>query len=371
MKTITTLLLLLAGIQSVEASHLLGGYIQVKPASGSLLTYDITIGLYLDNVYGTAAASQQNSVTVCFGDGVTGVANRQSQLLVLNKTTSLNMYKVTHTYTGAGTYAIRVGITNRTQVLNIDQASFQLFVLNTTISTNTTAANQTPMPGVPESGFHIGINQRVTLSLKATDAEGDSLVYGLARPITAKATDVCERLALSSYQFPNDITHQGTFKLNNRPGELVWDAPVKPGLYSAALTIDEYRNGILISQTTQEIPLFVDDLPGTPTTMPAYEPAIEGAIVTGIIYSGDPDMSLTTFPNPVDDGLQVIIQSSNPTTATIQLLDVNGRKLHELAFTKPARTHEQFISMDSLSAGVYLLRANVGDRVLVRKIVKR
>lgn len=371
MKTVPLLCLLLLSVQMAQATHLIGGYIQAKRVGGSFLTYEITVALYMDGVRGTVASTQASSVSLCFGDGATGLIARQNQVDVLNKAVSLSTYRTVHTYSGPGTYALTVSIANRTNVLTIPNADNQLFTLRTTISANATASNQTPTPGFPENGFHVGINQRMTLALKATDADGDSLVYGLAKPLTSQATDLCNRQTILSYQFPNDVTRQGTFKLNNRTGDLVWDAPTKLGWYSVAIAIDEYRNGSLISQTTQEIMLFVEDLPGTPVIVPPYEPAMEGAVVTATTSYADADINLTTFPSPVDDRLQVLIQTSNPTTATVQLLDVNGRKLHELTLSRPARRHEPVISMGSLVPGVYLIRADVGGRSLLRRVVKR
>ena len=116
------------------------------------------------------------------------------------------------------------------------------------------------------------------------------------------------------------------------------------------------------------------DLPSTPTTLPAYVPAIvgiTGLLVTALEAYRDTDFELIVFPTPVDDRLQVVIQTSNPTTATLQLLDSNGRLLHRLAFDRAARQHDQFISMGSLTPGVYLIRADIGGRSLVRKVVKR
>ena len=374
MKTFTLLCLMLVSIQAAQASHLLGGYIQAKPVAGSAQTYQITVALYLDPIYGNVAVTNTTSVSICFGDGTSGIANRQSQVLVLSKTVSLNVYQTTHTYSsGVSTPTLTVSIPNRTNALNIKDANSLPLTLSTTISTNLVAANQTPTPGFPEAGFHINLNQKAILPLKATDADGDSLVYGLAKPLTSAASDLCLQRVIPSYQFPNDVTQQGTFKLNNRTGDLTWDAPTREGLYSVAITVGEYRNGVLISQTLQEIPLFVEDRPGTPGTIPPYEPAIEGAIglVTAITTYADADVALTAFPNPVNDRLQVIIQTSNSTVATIQLVDVNGRKLHESDFKKLARKHEQVIDMDKLAPGVYLLRAKVGERSLVQKIVKQ
>jgi hypothetical protein len=370
MKTITLLILVVFSSVAAQATHLIGGYVQAKSAAGSALTYEITAALYMNEI--SAAVDQAVSVSICFGDGTSAVASRQSRTFGTNRAFSLNIYRITHTYAGPGTYALTVSMANRTGVNNIANAVSIPLTLGTTISVNSATANQTPTPDFPNTGFLIGLNQKATISLKATDADGDSLVYGLARALTGPANEGCGRQVVANYQFPNDVTRQGTFKLANRTGELVWNAPTKEGAYSIVMTIDEYRNGLFISQTTQEITLTVADMPGTPGSIPAYEPAIEGtsSIITATTPFIDSDLTLTAFPNPVDDRLQVVIQSSNPATATIQLWDVAGRQLHKLNFTKPARQHEQMISMGSLTPGVYLIRAEVNGRVLQQKVVK-
>ena len=372
MKMLLFLFLTLFSIQIATATHLKGGFIQAKAVSGSALTYEVTLTLYLDEIRGSTAASQADSYVICFGDGTSATAYRTSRLLIADKSMSINSYRINHTYAGPGTYTLTSSIANRTTVQNITNADGMLFTLSTTFSTNTTGLNQTPTPGFPPSGFYLSVNRRTLLLLKAVDSEGDSLVYSLARPLTSTSSESCTRQVVSSYQFPNDLTRQGTFKLGNRNGDLVWESPTQSGSYSIAINISEYRNGLLISQTTQEIVLVVTDLPGTPGPISPYEPAIEGsAVVTGITPYSDSDVVLSVFPGPVDDRLQVVIQSSNPVTATVILTDLNGRKLHELAFSKAARQHEQLISIDSLTPGIYLLRADVRGISLVRKIVKR
>ncbi len=372
MKTLLFLLLTLLSIQVAKATHLRGGHIQTKSVSGSALTYEVTLTLYMDEIRGNAPANQSDSYIICFGDGTSATASRQSRALSGDKSMSINSYRIVHTYAGPGTYTLTSSIANRTTVQNITNADGLLFTLSTTFSTNTTGLNQTPTPGFPPTGFIASVNRRALLLLKAVDSEGDSLAYNLARPLTSTSSESCTRQVVSSYQFPNDLTRQGTFKLDNRTGNLVWDAPIQSGNYSIAINISEYRNGLLISQTTQEIVLLVTDSPGTPGPIPSYEPAIESAaVVTGTTSYSDSDVVLSVFPSPVDDRLQVVIQSSTPTTAIVQLTDINGRKLHELAFRKAARQHEQLISMDSLTPGIYLLRADVRGISLVRKIVKR
>ncbi len=372
MKIVTLLCLTLLSLQA-NASHLRGGFIQARSISTTASTYEITVTVYYDEVQGTAAANEASTLTVCFGDGSTQAVSRQARRLLSDRTTSVNVYRTTHTYAGPGIYTLTTAVPNRTLAQNIPNAGSQLFTVSTTLSTNS-ATNQTPEPSIPASGFRVGINQRAVLSLAAPDTDGDSVVYTLARPQTTPNPSGCSQQPVDAYQFPNDLTRQGTFKLNARTGELVWDAPTQQGYYSVAITINEYRRGNLISQTTHELPLIVEDRPGTPGVVPPYEPARvdnAGSIVTALPNELDADMQLTVFPNPVDDRLQVVIQTSNPATATVQLLDASGRSLHEQRFGRTARRHEQIISLSSLSPGLYVVSANVGGRVLVRKVLKR
>ncbi|GAB4038786.1 T9SS type A sorting domain-containing protein [Spirosoma gilvum] len=378
MKTFLLICSALVSTQVVQATHLLGGYIQAKSVAGSALTYEVTLVLYMNT--STAATSQTTSSLICFGDGSSATATRVSQQAVtlsspgLYSGVTISQYRIIHTYAGPGTYTLATSIANRTPSKNILNSDTQQepLTLTTTFST-VSASNQTPTLSIPATGFEVALAQKAVLSLKATDADGDSLVYELAKASTSNANDACNYHFLSTYQFPNDLTHQGTYKLNSRTGEFVWDAPVQQGYYSIVYTVNEYRNGVLISQTTQEIPLVVEDRPGTPTPIPSYEPAIlgNGSVVTGTTPYADPDILFVTFPNPVDGPMQVVIRTSNPTTATIQLTDVNGRKVHELTFSKASRQHEQVIGMDSLTPGVYMIRADVNGRSLLRKIVKR
>lgn len=370
MKTFIALCLMLVSIQVAQGSHLLGGYIRAVPISGTALRYQVTAVLYMNEITGKAAAEQAESIQLCFGDGSTGIATRASRIITNDKTTSISSYSIIHTYTGPSTYQIIASVSNRTIVKNIANADNLFFTLRTTFSTT---ANQTPTPDF-SLNFRTGANQRATFSLKATDADGDSLIYGLARALTSTTQTSCDAKPVTTYQFPNDQTRRGTFKINSRTGELVWDAPTELGYYSVAITIDEYRRGIFISQTVHEIMLLVEDRPGVPAIVPTYEPAIEGAfagIITATTEYEDANFRLVTFPNPVDDRLQVVIQTSNPATATLQLLNSNGQKIHELTFHRMARQHEQVISMSSLTPGVYVLRADVGGRTLTRKVLKR
>lgn len=360
-----SLCLLLAGLQAT-ASHLRGGYIQVK--SVSALSYEINIYVFADEVNGASASASAGLVSICFGDGSTQEVIRISRVLSANRATSISTYRVVHTYAGPGTYTLTSSIVNRTGVLNIERATDLPMTLTTVFTTGTI---KTPTLTIPDIGFTATLNQRFVLPFSSSDFTGDNLRYSLARPLTSPATNGCTATTTPSYQYPNDVTKQGTFKLDNRTGILTWDAPTKQGYYSAAISVNEYRDGTLISQTQFEILVTVIDAPGTPGVIPPYEPATEVGLVTALPDYRDEPVTLATFPNPVEDRLQVVVQSSSPSPARIRLLGANGQILHELSFIKPARQHEQVISMTGVSPGIYFLQANVGGQALVRKVVKK
>lgn len=368
MKTVTLLLCLLLLVGRVHASHLRGGYVQARSISTTALTYEVTVIIYSES---GAASTGESSLTLCFGDGSTQEVFRQTQQIIPGGSLSVNTYRVTHTYAGPGTYTLTTALANRTTARNITGSTDQgPLVLTTTFLTGN-GTNQTPTLLFPATGFQVATNQRLVFPLKTTDSEGDSLAYSLTRPLSNATNSACTSRPVATFQYPNDLTRRGIFTVDNRTGNLTWDAPVEQGYYSVAITVGEYRSGILISQTQIEVSLVVVDQPGTPGVIPPYEPARESKLVTALTDYRDEDVTLTVFPNPVEDRLQVVVQTGNPTTARTQLLDGNGRILHDMTVGRLARRHEQVISMGSLTPGLYMLRAEIGGRTLVRKVVKK
>ena len=171
--------LLLFSFQIAQATHLIGGFIQAKPVSAS--AYEVTVVLYMNEGSGATATELASNIPICFGDGTNSLITRQSRVLSVDKTFSVNTYRINHTYAGPGVYTLTSAISNWTPGNNIPNASGQLFTLRTTFTINTTVLNQTPIPTFPLTGFLVKINQKATLLVNATDTEGDSLVYGLTK----------------------------------------------------------------------------------------------------------------------------------------------------------------------------------------------
>ena len=151
------LISLLLTASGLSATHLRGGYIQVRSITG--LTYEINVYIFNDQINGSAAAAAATSTLVCFGDGTTADVVRLSQVFSPNKITSTSTYRTTHTYAGPGTYTVSTSQGNRTGVLNIPNAGNFLMTLKTTFITGNV---QTPTLSIPETGFTAPLNQQYT-----------------------------------------------------------------------------------------------------------------------------------------------------------------------------------------------------------------
>lgn len=366
-------LLALLGLMAAPAwaTHLLGGQIQVRNVSGN--TYEITIVVFGDESLGSGATSVMNSIPVCLGDGSTQEAERKARAFTADRTVSINTYRFNYTYNAPGSYRITTSITNRTSATNLPQVADTPFTLSTTVQASGNFRNSTPIFDPTSSSFiSLGTNQRAILNFRSADAEGDSVVYILARPLTTPTSAPCNAPnPLAQYQYPNAVSQRGTYKLNGRTGELVWDAPTTPGQYSAAIQIWEYRNGVQISESSVETILKVVDKAGTPSTIPAYEPASEVGIVLATDPEADNGLMLTVSPNPVQNQFVASLRSNKPTAVRLQLLDVAGRIVAEKTLTRPTVDHENTFTTESLPSGMYVLKADADGRILSRKIFKQ
>ncbi|GAA4408002.1 hypothetical protein GCM10023187_29290 [Nibrella viscosa] len=360
----------------VSATHLLGGYIQVKKTASATLEYEYNVFLFLNAVDGSGAAQQQETVLLCFGDGTTGQATRvRQQPLEQNRAIALHTYRVTHTYAGSGTYTVSSTVSNRTVVQNAGNVSNVSFFISTTFTAG--VPNSTPIIDIPANGFVAAANQRTTFTLRGVDADGDSLVYKLASPLTSaasQASNACGQtvLLLAPFQFPNDVAQRGIFRLNNRTGDLVWDAPVQVGRFTFGMSIDEWRNGLKIGTTLYEMAITVEDRNVQPGTLPTYEPAFSGPVITGLAsgYMNE-DIQISVYPNPTHDRVQVRVSSREALAVTLQLMNSKGGIVGECHIANPQAEQLSEFGMAALPTGLYLLRTEVSGRSYTQKIVKR
>ena len=279
-----------------------------------------------------------------------------------------------YTYAGPVTYTIQATAFNRSGATNLGTGE-SVFLVKTTFSAIPyLGRNSTPMLALPPSGLQLAANQRVLLNMAATDPENDSLAYVLSAPITSvdsQTANLCNAaIPVSLYRFPNDVNYIGTYRMNAKTGLLTWDSPTEQGRYIIALTVSEWRNGVNISETKQELTLTVVDKGGTPVTPPPYEPAIAG-FLTAVDDSAPDELQPTVSPNPSSSGLvQVSLQNRLGAPAIFSVLDNQGRVHQRIEKNQPLDQQHFRIDLSSHPAGLYLIRAESGGRQVMQKVVR-
>jgi len=213
--------------------------------------------------------------------------------------------------------------------------------------------------------------QPITFNLSATDAEGDSLVYGLCNPLSgggpvltapgvwactgAVPTPPCAPpfdpvlFAAPTYSFDKPFAAD-SLTLNPFTGQLRF-TPTMLGLFSYAVCVEEYRNGKLLSRVQHE--LFMVPLDGI---SPAAEPPSSGI------------GQLRLSPNPTSSMLDLNLHDFVGQHVEIRISDAVGRVVF---FQKKQAEPSERFSVGELVAGVYTLQVRAEGRVAQGQFVRQ
>jgi len=251
--------LLFFAYSTAWATHLRAGEITARRISSTALTYRVTLTTYTDQINGVQANESQNTVFFYFGlssnQNISYEVNRTRRVLV-NNSTMLNVYDTVFTFPAAGRYTISCGIPNRNaNTINLPQPSDQIsFFVETTLFINAAIGlNSTPvLLNVPIDSAAVG--SRFIHNPGAFDVDGDSLAYRLTIP--KRDLNIASGVGqfISGYLDPATLgtspilneagTGPATFRINPRTGDLIWDAPRRPGQYNVAFIVEEWRKGL-------------------------------------------------------------------------------------------------------------------------------
>lgn len=362
--------LLFVCAKTTYGTHLLGGEIQAKNISG--LTYEITGVLYLDIQNGTPAANAQTEIILCLGDGTQMKAIRMSSEdlpgLLVNRST----YRVRYTYPAPGNYTIATKLNHYTNsIVNLGPVPTQGLQMVIQTILNTSVPNTTAPAPIPT--FTTGLRQVFSLPLATTDPDGDSLAYRIVK-VLAAGQECAPNFPSNGYIFPNEVTRQGTFRLDRPAAKLVWNAPAQIGLYAYAYVTEEWRKGIKIAESWRTNGLFVTDQNSSTNPVPPFEPVrvdFEG-IITALPpqeFLSSP-MNMVVYPVPSNDYITVEVSIRKPSAFVIELVDLQGRVLQQKDFKTPAVQHAGEFSVGTLPKGMYLIRARSDEATLTRKLVR-
>ncbi len=294
-KYIFAFILMIISVAPLLATHLKGGEITVKRISDKSLTYEFTLTTYTEN---NPANDQQEDVNFCFGDG-SGIfkAKRCCGTPVnLGNGTLKNIYKIEYTYPAPSlVYRVSVAIPNRNDgVRNISRSVDVPFYVETSFSINSgLGLNSTPLLLNPAVDLTAIVGQKFIHNANAVDAEGDSLAYRLSVSKTGES-ETCNSasrgISAPNFRQPNEVsTIKSTFDIDPLTGDLVWDTPQELGLYNCAFIVEEWRNGVKISETVRDMQIEVKDADNKAPklTVPADVCVLAGSNIVQTITAED------------------------------------------------------------------------------------
>jgi len=364
MKKLFTLAFLFSLLQSAYATHLIGGEIQVSRVSSQSLTYQFKVIIFMDDKDGALASEGQNQVTICVGEGGKTITATRATRIKVGPSISLNTYIASFIYAAPGTYTVSIALENRSAGLsNLNTGNISLY-FQTTFATN--IINTTPTLNSP-IGTQIAYSKQLYKdNVNAVDAEGDSLVYRLGASKQGQP-NTCIGKNIPNYRYPNEVTRQGVFKIEAQTGELTWNAPIQVGSYAYTVIVEEWRGGVLISETQREVTLEVTDRGGDPVTIPPFEYPGSNGLITSI----EPESKefLQIFPSPARNRVKVSYSTTKPVKVLFQLVDVKGKIVDEYQETERYLTHTHDFNVGNLPQGVYLIRT-IADKTVTGKFIK-
>lgn len=365
MKSVYSIIfLILSSAPFCLATHYKGGEIQASQVSGQ--TYNIRVRIYLD--IQNAATTAQQSVLVCFGDGSTKEFPRANTTNVGSGVAAVD-FDGTHTYSSSGIFQISATISNRSSgYLNYPNSSLSDGFLWTVIDTH--VSNTTPI--LPYLLFEGGVRQVFSVDLKPTTPDADSISVQVKRLSKASPGSCGVRMIDHDYMFPNEVSSSGIFKVDPALKQLIWKAPEIVGGYMFAMVVNEWRDGVKISETYREGSINIVDKPGQTVVIPPYESSEYGNPITAVPGKGSVEisMSIHAYPVPTNDFVNVKALSNKRAIIRLQLIDLNGRIIREATSKSPEISLQEQFDMRNLASGVYLIRADNSIDVVSQKVVR-
>jgi gliding motility-associated-like protein len=256
------------------------------------LRFRVTITTYTK---ASSIQADRDSLELFWGDGNSQWLQRNNgpsnQGEVLGNDIKKNTYVGVHTYSGLGTYTLSMTDPNRNGgILNVnppysDQVPFHIETQLKILDSFFGGYNTSPILSNPP--IDEGCKDQVFKhNAGAFDLEGDSIAYRLTIPLQGPNTPV------SNYSFPNTVTAgNNTLFIDPITGTITWNKPVLAGEYNLAFIIEEYRNGVLISETIRDMQITIENCNNRP---PVIDPLDEFCVVAGdtirfIVRATDPD----------------------------------------------------------------------------------
>jgi gliding motility-associated-like protein len=280
MKRIFNILIFLLMCSVGHATHNRAGQILYKYVSG--YTYEFT---HIKFYYTPSPAwKERTTLPVLWGDNSTSnIPRMDAETETLPDNYTKCVYRMQHTFPGPGIYSIVMSDPNRNfGVQNIPNSDNVVFSVTTVfrIDPNIGHNNTPELLTYPIDKAALG--QRFVHNPSAYDIDGDSLSYELT---------FCTRergVAIETYTYPEASEE---LYVDAVSGDLVWNAPVKTGMYNVAMKISEWRKGVKIGSMTRDMQIEVIDSKNRPPVLPELKDTcvVAGALLSIPVHTADPD----------------------------------------------------------------------------------
>lgn len=281
-------------LQSVRATHIVGGALELTVKESRTYTYTLALNLYFDAVNGLAGARDANVSVVIFSKRTGQPVS--THILPLTSTTrvpytnpvcvseklvtdllryQLDIRLPLADYNDAfGYYAVWERCCRNNVIVNIvsPEAAGNSFYLEfpAVTANNRQFINNSPVFDIPKGDFAC-VNEPFLLNFNAQDADNDELRYSLVTPYTSFSTRDNPRPLASSGPYPpinwipgislaNVIPGPQPLRVNPVTGQLRVTAG-RTGLFVFSVLCEEFRDGVKIGGVRQDFQLLVVDCP--------------------------------------------------------------------------------------------------------------
>lgn len=243
------LLLMLLSTKMLFATHDRAGEITSRYLGNN--TFEFVLVLYTEYKPGGGGVVN-NDATLVFSDNTSEKADYDKiPAPIIRNNVERRTYHFTHTFPGPGFYTVSYQNENRNaDILNINGGNSVLlpFYVEAQVSFGgLDGKNTSPRLLLDPVDFGF-VNQVFLHNPNAFDEDGDSLSFKL---VPCKQDIGVE---VPNYSLP---AASKSFTINERTGEIKWDAPPRVGLYNIAIRIEEYRNGRLIGYLIRDMQIIV------------------------------------------------------------------------------------------------------------------
>lgn len=230
---------------------------ETNRACATIITYTETAQTEVD----------RDSLLISWGDNTPLEIIRRTAEIPLGNGLQRNEYTLCHRFPGAGSYFIAFQDQNRVpDVLNINGGSsvnipFSVYTVYTVVSPFLGGCNNSPeLTQIPIESACIG--SIWTHNPGAFDVDGDSLAFEFTTPQSAPNTPI------ANYVLPNEFGGlTGSLVLNERTGQITWNAPAVSGEYNLAFMIKSFRNGLPLDTVVRDMQIFVEECNNEPPSL--------------------------------------------------------------------------------------------------------